>query len=138
MWALLGQLPQRSRRSAQYTRYRGDTCLAQVSSNSRLVLRAALDRSLHFDNIGNVETKTAIEALSALAQETRLQIYRLLVEAGAEGLSAGRIAQELDLAGATLSFHLAHLARAGLAQSRQDGRFIIYSADYQRMNELVG
>ena len=80
----------------------------------------------------------AIDALSALAQETRLQVYRLLVEAGPGGMAAGRIGEALDLPPATLSFHLAHLARAGLAQSRQDGRFVIYSADFQNMNALVG
>ena len=80
----------------------------------------------------------AVDALSALAQETRLQIYRLLVEAGPQGLSAGRIGEELELAPATLSFHLAHLTRAGLAQNRQEGRFVIYSADFQNMNALVG
>ena len=82
--------------------------------------------------------KQAIEALAALAQDTRLQIHRLLVEAGPEGVSAGRIGEALGLAPATLSFHLAQLARAGLAQGRQEGRFIIYSADFRRMNELVG
>ena len=82
--------------------------------------------------------KQAIDALAALAQETRLQVYRLLVEAGQEGLSAGRIGEALDLPPATLSFHLAHLARTGLAQSRQEGRFVIYSADFQNMNALVG
>ena len=80
----------------------------------------------------------AVEALAALAQETRLRIYRLLVESGPEGLPAGRIGEELDLAPATLSFHLSHLARAGLAQSRQDGRFVIYSADFRNMKALVG
>jgi DNA-binding transcriptional ArsR family regulator len=85
-----------------------------------------------------MEMMQAIDALSALAQETRLQVYRLLVEAGPEGLSAGRIGEELGLPPATLSFHLAHLTRAGLAQSRQDGRFVIYSADFQNMNALVG
>ena len=80
----------------------------------------------------------AIDALSALAQETRLQVYRLLVEAGPDGLPAGRIGEALGLPPATLSFHLAHLTRAGLAQSRQDGRFVIYSADFQNMNALVG
>jgi ArsR family transcriptional regulator len=85
-----------------------------------------------------MEMTEAIEALSALAQETRLKVYRLLVEAGPEGLSAGRIGQELDLPPATLSFHLAHLARAGLATSRQEGRFIFYAADFQNMNALVG
>ena len=85
-----------------------------------------------------MEMTQAVDALAALAQETRLRVYRLLVEAGPEGLSAGRIGEELDLAPATLSFHLAHLARTGLAQSRQDGRFVIYTADFQNMNALVG
>jgi DNA-binding transcriptional ArsR family regulator len=85
-----------------------------------------------------MEMPQAIDALAALAQETRLKVYRLLVEAGPGGVSAGRIGDELDLPPATLSFHLAHLARAGLARSRQDGRFVIYSADFQNMNALVG
>lgn len=85
-----------------------------------------------------MELKEVVEALSALAQETRLKVYRLLVEVGPEGLSAGRIGEELDLPAATLSFHLAHLARAGLATARQDGRFIFYAADFQNMNALVG
>ena len=85
-----------------------------------------------------METIRALEALSALAQETRLKVYRLLVEAGPQGLPAGRIGEDLDLPPATLSFHLAHLARAGLARSRQDGRFVIYSADFDNMNALVG
>jgi len=80
----------------------------------------------------------AVDALAALAQETRLGIHRLLVEAGPEGLPAGRIGEELDLPPATLSFHLAHLARTGLVRSRQDGRFVIYSADFESMNALVG
>ena len=79
-----------------------------------------------------------VDALAALAQETRLKAYRLLVEAGAEGLPAGRIGEALDLPPATLSFHLAHLARTGLVRSRQEGRFVIYSADFQNMNQLVG
>lgn len=85
-----------------------------------------------------METSEVIEALSALAQESRLKIHRLLVEAGPQGLPAGKIGEELDLPPATLSFHLAHLARARLAKSRQEGRFVIYSADFQSMNELVG
>ena len=85
-----------------------------------------------------MEIREVIDALSALAQDTRLKVHRLLVEAGPEGLSAGRIGEELELPPATLSFHLAHLARAGLAQSRQEGRFVIYSADFQTMNALVG
>jgi DNA-binding transcriptional ArsR family regulator len=85
-----------------------------------------------------METTQALEALAALAHETRLKVYRLLVEAGPEGLPAGRIGEELELPGATLSFHLSHLARAGLVRGRQDGRFIIYSADFRNMNGLVG
>ena len=85
-----------------------------------------------------METSQVIDALSALAQSSRLAIYRLLVERGPEGLPAGAIAETLDLPAATLSFHLAHLARASLVQGRQDGRFVIYSANFQSMNALVG
>ena len=84
-----------------------------------------------------METKQTVQALSALAQESRLAIFRLLVQAGPEGLAAGAIGEKLELPPATLSFHLAGLTRAGLAQSRQEGRFVIYSADYQAMNSLV-
>lgn len=85
-----------------------------------------------------METKQIIDALSALAHETRLKVFRLLVEAGPEGLAAGSIGEKLALPPATLSFHLSHLARAGLARGRQDGRFVIYSADFQSMNDLIG
>lgn len=85
-----------------------------------------------------METTHAVDALAALAQHTRLAIYRLLVTAGPAGLAAGTIGEKLELAPATLSFHLSHLSRAGLVQSRPAGRFIIYSADFGRMTELVG
>ena len=85
-----------------------------------------------------METKQAVQSLSALAQETRLGIFRLLVQAGPEGMAAGQIGEKLDLAPATLSFHLAGLTRARLARSRQEGRFVFYSADFQAMNALVG
>jgi ArsR family transcriptional regulator len=85
-----------------------------------------------------MEMSQVIDALAALAQETRLKVHRLLVEAGPEGLPAGRIGEELGLPPATLSFHLAQLARAGLASNRQKGRFVIYAADFQTMNALVG
>lgn len=84
-----------------------------------------------------METKRAVESLSALAQDTRLAIFRLLVQAGAAGKAAGQIGEALHLAPATLSFHLAGLARAGLAQSRQEGRFVIYTANFETMNRLV-
>ena len=76
-------------------------------------------------------------ALAALAQETRLAVYRLLVEAGPEGVSAGRIGERLEVPGATLSFHLKELARARLISSRQERQFIYYSADFERMAELM-
>lgn len=79
-----------------------------------------------------------IKALAALAQETRLAVFRLLVEQGPAGLTPGVIAERLDLAPATLSFHLKELANAGLIRARQESRFIHYSADFQAMNGLVG
>lgn len=84
-----------------------------------------------------METKQAIQALSALAQESRLSIFRLLIQAGPGGMPAGAIGEALELPPATLSFHLAGLTRAGLAQSRQDGRFVIYRASFENMNALV-
>ncbi len=85
-----------------------------------------------------METNQAINALSALAQTSRLSIFRLLVQAGPAGMAAGAIGEALDLPPATLSFHLAGLTRAGLAKSRQEGRFVIYSAEFETMNRLVG
>lgn len=85
-----------------------------------------------------MEIKQVVDALAALAQGTRLSVYRLLVGAGPEGLAAGAIGEKLDLAPATLSFHLAHLSRAGLVQARSEGRFIFYSADFANVNALVG
>jgi DNA-binding transcriptional ArsR family regulator len=85
-----------------------------------------------------METTQALQSLSALAQESRLSIFRLLVQAGPAGMPAGAIGEALELPPATLSFHLAGLTRAGLARSRQEGRFVIYSADYAAMNALVG
>ena len=80
----------------------------------------------------------AVRALSALAQETRLSIYRALVQAGPEGLPAGRVAELVGTPASTLSFHLKELAAAGLISARQEGRFVIYTAQYGAMNELVG
>jgi len=85
-----------------------------------------------------METKEAVQSLGALAQDSRLAIFRLLVQAGPAGLAAGSIGETLELPPATLSFHLAALTRAGLATSRQDGRFVIYTANFQNMNRLVG
>jgi DNA-binding transcriptional ArsR family regulator len=84
-----------------------------------------------------MKTPQAVRALAALAQDTRLAIYRLLVQQGPDGLSAGTIAERLDLASATLSFHFKELANAGMVDSRQDGRFVYYSANYGQMNGLL-
>ncbi|MCL4802062.1 MAG: helix-turn-helix domain-containing protein [Burkholderiales bacterium] len=85
-----------------------------------------------------METTAALKALGALAQETRLGIFRRLVQAGPGGLAAGAIGEALDVPAPTLSFHLAQLANAGLVRSRQEGRFVFYSADFDAMNGLVG
>lgn len=85
-----------------------------------------------------MEIKTAVTALSALAQETRLAAYRVLVAAGEQGLPAGEIASQLGVPPATLSFHLKELAHAGLVTSRNEGRFVIYAADYAAMTGLIG
>lgn len=84
-----------------------------------------------------MESKQAIEALTALAQETRLNIFRLLVEHGPTGLPAGSIGVRLKLPNATLSFHLKELNRAGLVHAQPLGRSIIYSANLLTMNGLV-
>jgi DNA-binding transcriptional ArsR family regulator len=84
-----------------------------------------------------MKTTDAVPLLAALAQETRLSIFRALVQAGAQGLPAGRIAEALGAPASTLSFHLKELAAAGLVRSRQEGRFIYYSAAYDAMSSLV-
>jgi ArsR family transcriptional regulator, arsenate/arsenite/antimonite-responsive transcriptional repressor len=79
-----------------------------------------------------------VEALSALAHEHRLALFRLLVQAGVDGMPAGAIAEALVLPNSSLSFHLAHLTRAGLIQQTRQSRSLIYTADYAAMNRLVG
>jgi DNA-binding transcriptional ArsR family regulator len=79
----------------------------------------------------------ATRALGALAQETRLAIFRALVQAGAAGLPAGRIAEAVGTPASTLSFHMKELAAAGLVSARQEGRFIYYAAEYDAMSRLV-
>ena len=84
-----------------------------------------------------MEIDAAVNALAALAQETRLSIFRLLVEAGPEGISAGRIGETLEVPAATLSFHLKELARARLVSTRQERQFIYYAVDFERMADLM-
>lgn len=84
-----------------------------------------------------MEIDTAVVRLAALAQSSRLSVFRLLVERGADGLSAGEIAERLGVASNTLSFHLKELSNAGLLKSRQEGRFVFYAADFPAMNALL-
>lgn len=79
----------------------------------------------------------AVDALAALAQEHRLALFRLLVQAGGEGMPAGSIAEALGIPNSSLSFHLGHLTRADLIQQRREGRSLIYSANYAKMNALL-
>jgi len=85
-----------------------------------------------------MELKSAVTLLGALAQDSRLQVYRLLVQAGPEGMAATEIAERLGIPANTLSFHLKTLSHADLVQSRQAGRFIYYSTNYEQMNALLG
>ena len=85
-----------------------------------------------------MNSKDAVESLGALAQDSRLAVYRLLVKRGPDGFAAGELAERLKIPGPTLSFHLKALSQAGLVTTRKESRFIYYSANYERMNELVG
>ena len=84
-----------------------------------------------------MEITTASERLAALGHETRLAIFRLLVQAGPQGVNAGLIGEKLAIPAPTLSFHLTHLSRVGLIRGRQESRFIYYMADYAAMDELL-
>jgi ArsR family transcriptional regulator, arsenate/arsenite/antimonite-responsive transcriptional repressor len=84
-----------------------------------------------------MDERHALAALGGLAQETRLRLYRLLVAAGADGLSAGVIAERLGVIPSSLSFHLTHLTHSGLVTQRRSGRQMFYAADLGVMNELV-
>lgn len=85
-----------------------------------------------------MENLDVIAALGALAQETRLDAFRLLVQAGPDGLPAGQIGERLGLPSATLSFHLTQLRQAGLVTFRREGRSLIYAAAFATMNDLIG
>ncbi len=84
-----------------------------------------------------MEIKSAVLQLASIAQEARLEIFRLLVQAGPDGLPAGSIGESLSIPGSTLSFHLKELSHAGLINSRSESRFIYYSANYAAMNGLL-
>ena len=85
-----------------------------------------------------MNTQTAVRALAALAHDSRLEVFRLLVQAGPDGIAAGDIAERLGVPASTLSFDMKILAHGGLLESRHQSRFIYYSANFDAMNELVG
>jgi DNA-binding transcriptional ArsR family regulator len=84
-----------------------------------------------------MKPESVISGLSALAQEHRLALFRLLVQAGGDGMAAGRIAEALGLPNSSLSFHLAQLQSAGLIEQERQGRSLVYRADYSAMNQLI-
>lgn len=85
-----------------------------------------------------MNTSDAVTLLSSIAQDARLNIFRLLVQAGAAGVPAGNISETLHIPSSTLSFHLKELSNAGLITPKQEGRFVFYSANYEKMNDLLG
>ena len=85
-----------------------------------------------------MKTTDVVVGLSALAQESRLALFRLLVKRGPEGFTPSQLTDKLDVPGPTLSFHLKELQRAGLIEARREGRFLFYSPNFTRMNELIG
>ena len=97
-----------------------------------------LAKGRHFDNYKTMKILQAVKALSALAQESRLEAYRLLVKAGPDGMPAGQISEQLDVPPATLSFHLKELTNAGLIDRRREGRSIIYGLNVEGMRNLLG
>ena len=85
-----------------------------------------------------MESSEVIGALGALAQDSRLAVFRLLVKHGPSGLPAGEIGDRVGIPATTLSFHLSQMSHAGLVVSRREGRSIVYAADYDRMRDLLG
>ena len=129
--------------AAEYISFRAEPRSAtrgparRIPTNTVGELHVILDMAHHFYNTGNMKISSATECLAALGHETRLAIFRLLVQAGAQGVSAGLIGEQLKIPAPTLSFHLAHLSRVGLIKGRQESRFIYYAADYRVMDELL-
>jgi DNA-binding transcriptional ArsR family regulator len=100
-------------------------------------LKWTLDNKSYFHNYGNMRREEVIAALGALAQESRLEIFRMLVQKGPDGVPAGEIARRLDLPAPTLSFHLGQMRHAGLVGARRHSRSISYAANYATMNSLL-
>ena len=91
----------------------------------------------YFDYHRKMEIKSIVAALAALAQESRLAVFRLLVQAGPQGMSAGKISDATGIPPSSLSFHLKELSHADMVSSRNESRFVIYSANFSRMNEVL-
>jgi DNA-binding transcriptional ArsR family regulator len=109
-----------------------------AEAHGRQDFPAILDDSRYFDKYRKMNSVDVVRALSALAQESRLAVFRLLVKRGPEGYSAGEISERLEIPGPTLSFHLKELAQAGLVTPRKASRYIYYAPAFERMNELLG
>jgi ArsR family transcriptional regulator, arsenate/arsenite/antimonite-responsive transcriptional repressor len=104
----------------------------------RLTKSMRLTATRYFYNRRNMERSEAVTALAALAQDNRLDVFRLLVQTGPDGLPAGAVAMALGLAPNTLTFHFDRLRTAGLITVRREGRSMIYAARFDKMNELLG
>jgi DNA-binding transcriptional ArsR family regulator len=103
----------------------------------RCAVATQLHEGIYFYNTRNMESMSAVAALSALAHEGRLSVFRLLVQAGSSGMPAGEIARRLAVLPNTLSANLKVLSHAGMVRSRREGRSIVYAADYEAMRGLL-
>ncbi len=99
---------------------------------------AGLRPAVYFDKLGNVKAPEVVYALGALAQESRLAVFRLLVKRGPQGYTPGELAEKLAIPAPTLSFHLKELQRVGLVLVQRDGRYLNYTANFPQMNQLLG
>jgi ArsR family transcriptional regulator len=99
--------------------------------------RWRLTAALYFDNTRIMKSRDAVTSLAALAQESRLAIFRMLVKRGPEGFTPTELGEKLRVAPATLSFHLKELQRAGLIEVRREGRFLFYQPNFSHMNVLI-
>ena len=118
-----------------------DPCALFIRSanpqNISMIVEMFLRPVGYFNKNGNMKKRDVLAALAALAQENRLDAYRLLVQAGPEGISAGEVAAALGLPPNTLTFHFDRLREAGLVSVRREGRSMIYAAQFERMNDLI-
>lgn len=111
-----------------------DQCFNYISTDLEIIL----DATEYFDKYRNVRKLEVITALAALAQDHRLEAYRLLVQAGPDGMPAGEVAAAIGLPPQTLTFHFDKLREAGLVTVQRNGRLMIYAARYDIMNALIG